>query len=87
MPRQITLGDITIDLIVEQDSVPFIDFRTFFPDLAPDVLEANRSWLEPRYLDPVTGKIVITVQSYLVRSKTRIVACKPALKIPKKPGK
>ena len=73
MPRQITLGDITIDLIVEQDSVPFIDFRTFFPDLAPDVLEANRSWLEPRYLDPVTGKIVITVQSYLVRSKTRTI--------------
>jgi hypothetical protein len=29
MPRQITLGDTTIDTIVEQDSLPFTDFRTF----------------------------------------------------------
>jgi glyoxylase-like metal-dependent hydrolase (beta-lactamase superfamily II) len=68
MPQTITLGGITIDRIVEQDRLPFMDFRTFFPGVTPEMLEANRHWLQPTYLDVDTGKLVITVQSYLVRT-------------------
>jgi glyoxylase-like metal-dependent hydrolase (beta-lactamase superfamily II) len=67
MSGRITIGRITIEPIVEQ-TLAFVDFRTFFPTLAPELLEANRSWLQPRFLDTTTGKIIIRVQSYLVRT-------------------
>lgn len=60
-------GGITIDRIVELQA-PYFDPFFFFPALTQDVLEANRSWLEPTYLDPVTGRIVLCIQSFLVRT-------------------
>ena len=54
-----------IHSVVEQE-LPFLDFREFFPDLASELLEEHRSWLEPNFLDPVTGNIVLRVQSYVV---------------------
>ena len=32
------------------------------------MLEENRSWLQPTYLDPATGKIVLCFQSYVVKT-------------------
>jgi glyoxylase-like metal-dependent hydrolase (beta-lactamase superfamily II) len=53
--------------VVEQE-IPFFDPLTFFPHLTADRLEENRSWLEPLALDPVTGLIVLCIQSYVVRT-------------------
>ena len=64
----ISLGDITIERIVEQE-LAFMDFLTFFPKLGAERLEENRHWLVPRFLDPATGKINLTVQSYVVRTR------------------
>jgi glyoxylase-like metal-dependent hydrolase (beta-lactamase superfamily II) len=66
MALQIDLGDIAIHRIVEQEG-PFFDALTFFPTLARDVLEENRSWLVPRYID-ANDKIVLCVQSYVVKT-------------------
>lgn len=68
MPQTIPLGGITIDRIVEQERLPFLDFRTFFPGVTAEMLEANRHWLQPTYLDVETGKLLLTVQSYLIRT-------------------
>ncbi|MEM8687622.1 MAG: MBL fold metallo-hydrolase [Pseudomonadota bacterium] len=67
MPNTITIGDITIQQIVEQQE-PLFGIYEFLPDLAPEILEEHRSWLEPVYLDPQTQKFVLCVQSYLVRT-------------------
>jgi glyoxylase-like metal-dependent hydrolase (beta-lactamase superfamily II) len=67
MTVQITLGDVTIDRIIEQEA-PFFDALQFFPSLTKEVLDENRAWLQPRYLDPSTGKVVLCIQSYLVRT-------------------
>ena len=32
------------------------------------MLEENRSWLQPTYLDPATDKIILCFQSYIVRT-------------------
>lgn len=71
MTRDITLGDITIQQIVEQQGA-FFDALTFFPTLTKELLEENRSWLAPRYLDP-TGKIVLCIQSYIVKTRNQTI--------------
>lgn len=62
------LGDITVQRIIEQEE-PLFDPFTFFPGLTKDRLEENRAWLEPAALDPVTGKIILCIQSWVVRTR------------------
>ena len=56
MTSPITIGDITIHRVVEQE-LPLFDAREFFPTLSAEALQENRSWLEPKYLDPATGHL------------------------------
>jgi glyoxylase-like metal-dependent hydrolase (beta-lactamase superfamily II) len=51
--------------VVEQEGAWFDAFN-FFPGLTRELFEENRSWLEPRYFQD--SKIVLCVQSYLVRT-------------------
>ena len=64
----IDLGDITVRGIVEQQA-PFMHVSEFFPDLDAERLDPHRHWMEPDFLDTATQKIVLCVQSYLVRTK------------------
>lgn len=57
--QSLALDQVRIHQVFEQE-LPVIDFRTFFPALTDEIFEENRSWLEPRFLDPATGKIVLT---------------------------
>ena len=66
MITEFSIGDITINRIVEQEGAFFVALE-FFPTLTPALLEENRSWLEPTYID-AAGKVVLCVQSYLVRT-------------------
>jgi glyoxylase-like metal-dependent hydrolase (beta-lactamase superfamily II) len=66
MTTQVTLGDISIHRVVEQEAM-FIPALEFFPTLTPALLEANLEWLRPRYVDE-GGKVVLCIQSYLVRT-------------------
>lgn len=68
MPTPLALGSIVIDRVVEQESLPFMPFTQFFPAVTAEMLAAERGWLEPNYLD-AEGKLLITVQSYVVRTK------------------
>ncbi|HEX2216176.1 MAG TPA: MBL fold metallo-hydrolase [Xanthobacteraceae bacterium] len=65
--QTIPIGDIVIHRIVEQEG-PFFDTLQFFPTLTKEVLEENRSWLQPRYIDPASGKLILCIQSYLVQT-------------------
>ena len=68
MSTTFKVGDLTIHRIVEME-IPFTDPYEFFPGLTPAVLEASRLWMqEAGALDPVTGKLVLCFQSYVVRT-------------------
>jgi glyoxylase-like metal-dependent hydrolase (beta-lactamase superfamily II) len=67
MPTAIALKDITIHPVVEQQG-PFFDALEFFPGLTKEMLEENRSWLEPTFIDPATGRLVLCVQSFVVKT-------------------
>jgi glyoxylase-like metal-dependent hydrolase (beta-lactamase superfamily II) len=63
-----TLGDIRIGRLVEFDE-PIFRLDEFFDEATPEAVEPHRHWLEPRALDPVSGKMVMPVLSYLVRTR------------------
>jgi glyoxylase-like metal-dependent hydrolase (beta-lactamase superfamily II) len=63
----IALKDITIHPVVEQQG-PFFDAMEFFPTLTKELLDENRSWLEPTFIDPATGRLVLCVQSFVVKT-------------------
>ncbi len=65
--KPIKVGDTTIHRIVEQEA-PFFPVHDFFPNFTPEMMKEHRSWLEPRFIDPASGKLVLCIQSYLVET-------------------
>ena len=61
------IGGIQIDRIVEM-ILPFETLSNFYPDARPEQIEACRPMFEPWALCPETGKFILVVQSYLVRT-------------------
>ncbi len=61
------LGDLAINRVIEVEG-PELDPFTFFPDCTEAALAAHRDWLVPRFFDPIAKKLILAVQSYLVRS-------------------
>jgi len=68
MTSPITVGDITIQRIIEQEGA-FFDAFEFFPDLTPELLDENRFWLEPTFFEKGGSHFFLCVQSYLVRTR------------------
>jgi glyoxylase-like metal-dependent hydrolase (beta-lactamase superfamily II) len=66
MNNFLSLGDITIHRIVEQEG-PYLLALDVFPELAAELLDENRHWLAPKALDP-DGWLVFCFQSYVVRT-------------------
>jgi glyoxylase-like metal-dependent hydrolase (beta-lactamase superfamily II) len=67
MATPITLRDITIHPVVESQGAHF-DVMDFFPTLTKELLDENRSWLAPTYLDPATGKLVLCIQAFVIKT-------------------
>jgi glyoxylase-like metal-dependent hydrolase (beta-lactamase superfamily II) len=61
------LGDLEIRRAVESE-VPIFDALTFFPEATIEVIEANRDWLMPRYIDPKTIEVILCIQSYIIKT-------------------
>ena len=71
MGLRFTVGDMTIDRIIEMDAPnPGEAYRpqVFFPDLTSELLEENRGWLTGNGLDTVLGNVMLCYQSYVVRT-------------------
>ncbi len=67
MSLTFAVGDLTVHRVIESEG-PLFDPLTFFPTLSKDTLEENRSWLQPNFVDPATGQLVLCIQSYIVRT-------------------
>jgi glyoxylase-like metal-dependent hydrolase (beta-lactamase superfamily II) len=67
MTTPITLQDITVYPVVEQQGA-FFDAMEFFPTLSKELLEENRAWLEPTFIDPASGRLVLCVQSFVIKT-------------------
>jgi glyoxylase-like metal-dependent hydrolase (beta-lactamase superfamily II) len=67
MTSAIELQDITIHRVVEQQA-PFLDAREFLPTLPRELLDQNLSWMAPTFFDPATGRLILCIQSFLVKT-------------------
>jgi glyoxylase-like metal-dependent hydrolase (beta-lactamase superfamily II) len=61
------IGGIQIDRVVESEGAEFLA-SFLLPDATPENLEPHRHWFEPRFLDPATQKLVMCVQTYVLRT-------------------
>lgn len=67
MTTSFQVAGLTINRIVEQEQ-PLFDPLTFLPGCTKEILDENRSWMEPAALDPATGHLVLCIQSYVIRT-------------------
>ena len=69
------IGDIRIDRLVETEG-PFADADFLLPDIDPALLD-NHDWLYPRFVEPVTNKIIMSFHSLILRTpnSTILVDC------------
>jgi len=60
-------GDVNVTRIVEME-MPMLGATEFFPDWDPRAVEPHADWMIPRHFDPVSGKVVINIQAFLIRT-------------------
>jgi glyoxylase-like metal-dependent hydrolase (beta-lactamase superfamily II) len=66
-PRQHwQFGAVTMQRVVESET-PMLSPFEIFPDCTQQHLDAHRGWLQPRFQDPASGLLAITIQSFLLR--------------------
>ena len=64
-----TIGDITWHRIIESEG-PEFEIGFLLPDASPKEIKAHRHWMEPHFLEPGTNRLIMTTQSYLLRTPT-----------------
>lgn len=65
--RQVQIGSMRVDLVSEIPSLAF-DKTWLFANVTDAVISENRSWLDHRYIEPGTGRFILSHHSYLVRT-------------------
>ena len=63
-----SFGDISVDRVVEQEQ-PLLAPAVLYPSSTPEAWDAHRSWLEPTLLDPVTQHLVMSIHSFVIRTR------------------
>ena len=62
-----SLGEFGLTRVVELEGPSFAP-EELFPDATADVFEAHADWLVPRHVDPGTGRLMMCIQTYVVRT-------------------
>src|SRR5689334_25256453 len=65
--RQIRIGDITIDAVIEREG-PWRRPQDFFPMYDEQVFKGHLPSMEPEVFDVASGRMVITYQTFVVRT-------------------
>ena len=68
----LNIGDIRVDRVVESE-LPMFEPSFLFPDATPGDLDPDRHWLEPNFVDPETGELIMSFHSYVVRTPHHII--------------
>ena len=66
------IGNIHVQRIVELEE-PFIPLGQMFPDGSAEAIAPHRSWLEPWALCPDSDRLILPVQSYLLKTSRHTI--------------
>jgi glyoxylase-like metal-dependent hydrolase (beta-lactamase superfamily II) len=70
--QSIVLGDVEVIRAIEWHE-PFLPTTEFLPDVAADLWTRNADWLAPDHWQPDTDRMVIALQSWVLRSGGRTI--------------
>jgi glyoxylase-like metal-dependent hydrolase (beta-lactamase superfamily II) len=65
--RALDFGAVRVSRVVEAEGPSFLA-AFLIPDSNDDALAAERSWIEPRFYDRDSGRLIMSLHSYLVRT-------------------
>jgi glyoxylase-like metal-dependent hydrolase (beta-lactamase superfamily II) len=65
--KQLRIGDITIDAVIEREG-PWRRPQDFFPAYDESIFRRHLPTLEPEVFDPALGMMLITYQTFVVRT-------------------
>jgi glyoxylase-like metal-dependent hydrolase (beta-lactamase superfamily II) len=66
----VRIGQVTVTRVVEIEGANSPRFtQALFPELDQERLAAHREWLAPYFLEPDTGKLVMSVHAFVVRTR------------------
>src|SRR5208283_2580051 len=65
--KQIRIGDITVDAVIEREG-PWRRPQDFFPAYDDATFRRHLPTMEPEVFDPVLGMMLITYQTFVVRT-------------------
>ncbi len=71
MTDALQLGPLTIHRLVEME-MGISPIREFLPNLSPELLDANRSWMQPAALD-AEDRAVLCFQAFVVRTPHHVI--------------
>jgi len=72
MTARFDFGGVELTRIVEAEG-PLLRPAEIFPDSTPEAIQANLDWLAPRFYDPASDRLVISIQSFLLKSRGRLI--------------
>ena len=70
--KRLSIGDVTIISIIERDG-PWRTPQEMFPAYDPIIGKRHLAELDPELFDSASGKMVITYQTYIVRTPRHTV--------------
>src|SRR5262245_31596572 len=66
------IGDIRVTRILEMCD-PLRTPSEWFPDCTDEAIKPHLHWLTPRSISPATGRLILPIQSYLVRTRHHVI--------------
>ena len=70
--RALAFGDVTVERLVEAEG-PAFHPGFILPDSDQAAIDRERSWLEPHFFDPATGRFVMSLHSYVIRTRHHVI--------------
>jgi glyoxylase-like metal-dependent hydrolase (beta-lactamase superfamily II) len=61
------IGEFTVSRVMEYEG-PIFDPEFLFPDADAATIAANADWLMPSFIDPDSGRLIMSFHSYVVRT-------------------
>ena len=66
------IGDVEIQRVVEFEC-PLVPPDVLLPQATKTNLEKHRNWLEPRLRDPISGLLIISFHSFVIRTPRHVI--------------
>ncbi|MSP32369.1 MAG: MBL fold metallo-hydrolase [Pseudolabrys sp.] len=66
------IGDVELTRVLEFEG-PFELPALLHPGATPEIIDKHRSWLEPKILDPKTGRLYFTFHSVIIKTNKSII--------------